>query len=123
MKRYSTYPLAVFFGLGVFCAGMIPVLGLAPTSPSVALLPEWLRAWWQLSYAFGGLGLALGILSHRPGFEAVGLALLGGPFSIQAYLAVAATGSAGVPGAVFLLFLSAGCWVRFYLVTRRGLDP
>lgn len=109
------YPLAVSFGFGVAVAGLIPVLGLAPTSPTIALLPEWLRVWWQLSYILGGLGLSIGILARRPGIEAMGLALLGGPFLIQAYLAIESVGAAGVPGAVFLVFISIGCWARFFM--------
>lgn len=116
---YIGYPLAVFFGLGIFFAGLITVLGISPPSPSVVLLPETLRRWWELSYSLGGLGLACGVLTRRPGIEAIGLALIGGPFFVQAFLTLEAVGRPGIPGAVFLGFIASGCAVRWLIIVRR----
>lgn len=111
--RQLAYPLAVFFGLAVFFAGLLPIIGLSPASPTVLLLPEWIRVWWQLTYTIGGLGLAVGILNQRPATEALGLALLGGAFPVQGFLALHLLGASGLPGAVFLFIISVGCWIRF----------
>lgn len=114
MKRMLlTFPFLIFFGLGVFLAGFPWLL---PASVSTGVLPDGFLQIWQASYASGGIATTVGILSRRPGIEACGLALMGGPFLVQAYLTVEVLGAPGTRTALFLFCCSIGLLLRFAVI-------
>lgn len=112
-RMILTFPFLVFFGLGVFLAGFPWLL---PASPSTGVLPEGLLHIWQASYSTGGLAVVIGVLSRRPGIEAFGLALMGGPFLVQAFLTVEVLGAPGWRSGLFLLCAGLGLLFRFAVI-------
>lgn len=119
-RIYLPFPFLIFFGFGVFFAGMLPTLGLVPLGPSVTILPEGVRQIWTASYSVGGLATSLGVLTRRPGVEAAGLALMGMPFAVQSFLSVQALGAPGIPSAVFLAFVALGSMIRFVIILAKA---
>lgn len=110
------YPFLVMFGLGVFWAGL-PLL--LPASPSVQVLPDGVLQIFESFYAFGGVATAVGVVTRRPGIEALGLGFMGGPFAVQGFLTIQLLGASGLRSGGFLFFVAVGCLLRLAMIVAR----
>jgi hypothetical protein len=113
MLYISEHPVVFWFSIGICFAGFTSLVAPQFTEQSSAslLLPDWLRATFNVTYAAGGFGSVFGIIRGWRKIEAAGMALLASGL-LTNFIVFSWVVPSGLVSAAFLLTLAIGCAQR-----------